>query len=217
MFRAQITKLDQQIPNPLCSVPNAPAELDIILVQEHSPAVSVKRTAVRILVWAAMAYALLFMGVCALIHTTTKPPKEERLLQNFQQHRAAFEQLRDMLNEDINLSRVGTWGIDRRHPFFLGYPTENEFPKDRFGKYQALLKEAGAGVASRREGEKVEADPSVVVWGCGFAGNTHHIGICWLNHAPTNQIPTLDGYRGPAEDSVAYRHIDSNWYLWTDL
>jgi hypothetical protein len=143
------------------------------------------------------------------------PPKETFLIKNFNEHRAAFEQLRDMLLADTNLSRLAEWGVETYKPFFLGYPSEQNFPTDRFNKYLALLKEAGGKAASREEGK--HADPSIVVWGWGWAGNTRHIGICWLDEEPTNQIATLDGYRSRSEYSVAYRHIDSNWYFWTDL
>jgi hypothetical protein len=99
--------------------------------------------------------------------------------------------------------------------FFIGWPFDQDFPHDRFKTYLVLLKEAGAKAASRDEGE--HADPSIGVWAWGWAGTTRHIGICWLDESPANQIATLDGYSGPSRDSVAFRHLDSNWYFWTDL
>ena len=170
----------------------------------------------RLLVLIVLPLLLIFGGTCALIWNLTKldPPKEVVLIKNFNEHRAAFEQLRDMLLTDTNLSRVADWGIDKRKPFFLGYPSEKDFPMDRFQKYLALLKETDGKVATRGEGE--HPDPAVVVWAWGWAGTTRHIGICWLDQAPTNQISTLDAFHGRL-DEWAYRHIDSNWYFWTDL
>ena len=160
---------------------------------------------------------LIFGGTCVFIWNQTKlaPPKEALLIKNFNEHRAAFEQLRDMLLAETNLSRVAEWGVDTRKPFFLGYPSEQNFPLNRFNKYLALLKEADGKVASRREGDP--ANPSILVWAWGWAGNTRHTGICWLNQEPTNQIPALDGYRSQSGYSIAFRRIDSNWFLWTDL
>jgi hypothetical protein len=146
------------------------------------------------------------------------PPKENELLQRFYTHRATFEQLRDMLQADTRLRRVASWGVETRDPFFLGYPTEANFPIQRFQLYLKLLKEVEGGVALRNLGEP--SDPGVTLWGWGWAGNSKHIGLCWLDPAPTNIIPTLDGYRyrGPYEGRRnAYRHIDQNWYFWTDL
>jgi hypothetical protein len=176
--------------------------------------VSINRVQVRIFLIIFLPFALLFFGPCAYVFYTRIPPKEANLVQNFNEHRVAFEQLRDMLLADTNLSRVSSGYVETYKPFFLGYPSEQNFPTDRFKKYSVLLKEAGGKVATRGEGE--HPDPAVVVWAWGFAGTTRHIGICWLAQAPTNQISTLDGYRGRL-DEWAYRHIDSNWYFWTDL
>jgi hypothetical protein len=163
---------------------------------------------------------LLFLaGSCALLFNAIrlKPPKQAVLLQNFKEHRAAYEQLRDMLLADTNLERVASWGIDQREPFCLGQPTAKVFSMNRYAKYQSLLKEIGGGMAFRRAGEKVEPKPGVCIWGWGFGGDTRHISICWLNQTPTNLIPILDGYRSGNVDGEAYCHIDSNWYFLTDL
>jgi hypothetical protein len=174
-----------------------------------------KRIYVRILLTVFLPLALLFLGPCFYVFYTRIPPKEAGLLQNFNKHRVVFEQMRDMLLVDTNLCRIGTWGVETRKPFFIGWPLDQDFPRDRFRKYLVLLKEAGAKGASRDNGEPV--NPSILVWAWGWAGTTRHIGICWLDESPTNQIATLDGYSSPSRDSVAFRHIDSNWYFWTDL
>lgn len=120
-----------------------------------------------------------------------------------------------MLLSDTNLVRVANWGVQTRKPFFLGYPTGDDFPTDRFHEYLALLKEAGGMLASRDEGK--HPDPSIVVWGWGWAGDTRHIGICWLDEMPTNQVATLDGQSGLySEETSLFRHIDHQWYLWED-
>ena len=173
---------------------------------------SVKKT----LKWLATLFLLVIvtMGGC-LYCLAPRPPKEAKLIQNFNEHRAAFEQLRDMLMADAYLRRVASWGVDRTKPFFLGYPSEGNFPIERFNKHLALLKQVDGTVAYRNEGE--HPNPGILIWGWGWAGNTKHIGICWLDQAPTNQIATLDGYhsQGPDRQSV-FKHIDENWYLWSD-
>jgi hypothetical protein len=108
-----------------------------------------------------------------------------------------------MLQADTNLSRVASWGVETRKPFFLGYPSEKDFPTNRFKQYLALLKQVNGYVGVRSEGDN--ADAGVVVWGWGFAGNTRHIWILWMN--ATNQISTTGGY---------HKHIDQNWYLTAD-
>jgi len=173
----------------------------------------VKRAAITLLLCiAAFGSSVLYIGI------TRVPPKESKFVQNFNAHRAAFERLRDMLEADRQLDRLGTWGVVTTRTGVAAIPPEGDFPVDRYKEYMALLKQVGGLVATREEGE--HADPSIGVWGWGFAGNTRHIGICWMDQEPANQIATLDGYRsgGHHEDrKVVYRHIDANWYLWTDL
>jgi hypothetical protein len=179
---------------------------------------SISRVQVRNFLIVFLPLALLFVGPCFYVGYTRIPPKEAKLIQNFNKHRAAFEQLRDMLLTDTNLSRVAGWGVETHKPFFLGYPSDKDFPTDRFKKYLALLKEAGGKMATRGKG--MNADPAVGVWGWGWAGTTRHIGVCWLNQEPTNQISTLDSFRyhhSNPEHEWFYRHIDSQWYFWTDL
>jgi hypothetical protein len=123
-----------------------------------------------------------------------------------------------MLQADGQLRRVAGWGVETRQPFYLGDISGSTFPKDRYTQYLALLKQAGGMLSSRTEGE--HADPSILVWGWGWGGHTKHIAICWVDQAPTNQIATLDDYHGKGgyrKRMVAFRHIDANWYLCTDL
>ena len=108
-----------------------------------------------------------------------------------------------MLQADTNLSRVASWGVEVRQPFFLGYPSDENFPTNRFKQYLALLEQVNGYVGIRSEGN--HADVGVVVWGWGFAGDTRHIWISWMNE--TNQIPAMGGY---------HKHIDQNWYLTAD-
>jgi hypothetical protein len=130
-----------------------------------------------------------------------------------------FQQLRDMLTADTNLNRIGTWGVNMSKPHFVGYPNEQQFPKDRFEKYQSLLNEVGSVTAIRKDSSQSDPAPLFYLWSWGTAVSSRHynIGICWLNQEPTNQIPTLDGYHSHSENGNAYRHIDSHWYFWTDL
>ena len=147
-----------------------------------------------------LVIALLFAG--CIYFLTPKRPKEAALIQNFNEHRVVFEQLRDMLEADTNLSRVAQWGVDTRNPPFLGYPSETNFPTKRFLKYLNLLAQANGYVGVRSDGD--HADVGVVLWGSGFAGSTRHIWIYWMNETPTNR------------NDVSFQHIDHNWYLLKD-
>ena len=173
----------------------------------------------RLLGGCLIALIAAFTLIALLVYLAMpRPPSESKLIQNFNAKRAAFEQLRDMLQADSNLRRVADWGIETSKPFYSGHASASHFPMERYNQYLALLKQAGGKVAVRNEGE--HADPSILVWGWGFAGNTKHVGISWKDQVPTNQVPSLDGYHGGSQNPdrvVVFRHLDENWYRWTDL
>ena len=137
---------------------------------------SVKKTFKRLTI--GLLFVVLAIGGC-IYFLAPRPPKEAKLIQNFNEHRIAFEQLRDMLQADTNLSRVASWGVETQKPFFLGYPSEKYFPMKRFNQYLGLLKQANGYVGVRFEGD--QAGVGIIVWGSGFAGDTRHIWISWMN------------------------------------
>jgi hypothetical protein len=150
----------------------------------------------------AFLFCIMAFGGCVYL-IVPRPPKEDKLIQNFNEHRAAFEQLRDMLEVDTNLVAVAKWGVETRKPLFLGYPSEQNFPIKRFNQYLALLKQVNGGAGVRSDGD--HAYVGAVVWAWGFAGDTRHIWVLWMNQ--TNRIPSMGGYS---------KHIDQNWYITAD-
>lgn len=175
----------------------------------------VKRIIVGSLFCVAFIFAVL-VGFFLYLRHTSGPPKEAKLMKNFNDHRAAFEKLREMLVADTQVRRVADWGVETTKGTFS--PVAGRFPDDRYAQYLALLKEAGGGLAYRVEGE--HPNPGILVWASGFGGDTAHVGISWDDLQPTNQVTSLDEHIQKRKDGeerrVVYRHIDGNWYLWTD-
>ena len=64
---------------------------------------TLKRMSIMILLVVALLWGLL-----AIIFPSSKPPKEEKVIQNFHPHRTDFERLRDMLLADKRLLRVAS-------------------------------------------------------------------------------------------------------------
>ncbi|HEY2328926.1 MAG TPA: hypothetical protein VGI63_03840 [Verrucomicrobiae bacterium] len=145
-------------------------------------------------------FFVLAFGVC-LSFFEASPPKEAGLIQKFNENHDTYEQLREMLQTDPYLSR-----------------REEYSPPEKIEKYQSLLKVVGSP-SVWVDGRGTNADLFFMVWGRGFAGETEHLCICWLNQIPTNQITTLDGYRGQSrypDTVVVYKHIEQQWYLSAD-
>jgi hypothetical protein len=154
------------------------------------------------------------LGLMLLIaHFTNRPPTEARIIANFESHRATYERLRDMLTADDKLLRVADWGIETDSGFVK--PPEGPFPAARYNEYLALLKQVDAKWASRHRGNP--AEPCVLVWASGFAGDTRHRSICWLTVEPENQVATLAAFeRSPRPRKPAFKRIDGDWYIWAD-
>lgn len=171
----------------------------VIAASSKNPRGGLLRTLVLILL---AGFGCMVFLVCL---TMPRPPKESDVIQNFYKNRSAFEQLRDMLEEDSRLRRVAGSYVETSNPFYLGGASASGFPMDRYGRYLALLKQVGGYVATRDEGE--HCDPGVVVWAWGWAGNTRHMGIRWIEETSTNQI---------SAPGIVFKHIDENWYLWCD-
>jgi hypothetical protein len=168
-----------------------------------------KRTILALLSVLAVVALLLF--VLGLLN---RPPSEKMLVQNFQNHRASYERLRDMLLADDGLERVASWGVETTDSA-VAKPPAGRFPVRRYDEYVALLKDVGAKGAFRDRGQN--SDVGITVWASGWAGDTRHIAIYWMNHKPSNEVSSLDDfYRTPKPRGPVFRHIDGNWFLWAD-
>lgn len=144
------------------------------------------------------------------------PPNERQVIQNFNAHRAGFEQLRDMLMEDKKLVRVADWGVQTTTSMPTSERRTGDFPPDRYEQYLSLLKEVG-GIGAHRDGNSPPDDVCIWIFASGWAGDKRHQDICWEKETPPNQITSLDDfYRTPKPRKPVFRHIDENWYLWAD-
>jgi hypothetical protein len=146
----------------------------------------------------------------------SRPPAEEKLIANFFAHRAAYERLRDMLLADRQLVRVAKWGVETTKSVGPQTPPTADFSERRYNEYLALFQESGALGASREEGGHPEGI-AVWVWGSGWAGDARHVNICWIDHEPAPQVPSLkEYYRTPKPRQPVFRKIEGHWYLWAD-
>ncbi len=116
-----------------------------------------------------------------------------------------------MLLADDGLERVAIWGIETTNSV-ITKPPAGGFPASRFNEYVSLLKDIGGEGAFRDRGQN--PDVGVLVWASGWAGDTRHIAIYWLNHKPSNEVASLDDfYRTPKPRHSVFRHLDGDWYL----
>jgi hypothetical protein len=179
--------------------------------------VRVKRAAI-IFAKIVGGFVVLVVGGFFALRYFLAPPSEAKLLENFYAHRSAFEQLRAMLQEDKQISRLGEWGV-HVHPGGISKPPEGNFPIERFQRYLALLKEARAVGVSGDDSPRSHL--SVVVWRSGFAGDSVHIAFTWTDDKIVRLVPSFENFRrthkAPAGKGWVCSQVDGNWYLCTDL
>lgn len=154
------------------------------------------------------------VGLFVLAFPSTRRPKEDQLLERFYAHRGACERLRDMLEADETLVEVTSSSVETTSGY-RGLSGGN-FPIGRRSQYLDLLKQTGARYASRSEGKHPD-QICIGMWAGGWAGDTRHIELCWLDREPANQVLHLgDYYKSASGARGAFRHIDERWYLWAD-
>ncbi len=174
--------------------------------------ISVKRIVVMFVSFVAGA-----LGLFIYVLPSNKPPPEKKLIENFYAHRAAYERIRDMLQEDRQLLRVASSGVETTNSVGIRKPPEGGLSVNRYNEYLALLRETGAKSGFRSMGERSEC-AGVLLWGGGWGdGNTRHVGLYWMDYKPNNQVGSLDVYyRNPARPRGVFRQIDGSWYLYAD-
>ncbi len=164
--------------------------------------------------WAGAAFSIVAAGGwCLFLYYAMLPPREIQLIQNFSQHRAAFEQLREMLLADGPVQAVAAWGVKTTQTDGRFRPPAESLTAERYQQYLALLKQAGGIVAFHHEGK--DSKLGITVWSRGHV----QVAICHEAREPVRLAASLDKFyhlRRRAETGGVFRPIEGNWYLWTD-
>jgi hypothetical protein len=164
----------------------------------------------HIAIISVVAFASLFI----IMSVTSRPTKESKIIRDFDAHRVAYEQVRTMLSKDKGVDLVADWGIENTGSPISKIPPDGGMPVERYQQYLALLKAIGASRVARGP-EPLEV--GFGVWGSGFAGDTRHVEVCWLEREPSNTVASLDAfYRTAKPRNPSYVHIDGHWYIWAD-
>ena len=158
--------------------------------------------------------AAFISSIFIIVSISSTPPKEEKIVDDFRAHQASYERVRTLLSEDKGVDGVAPWGIQLEGSPLWKIPPDGGMPVKRYQEYLALLKEIGA---SRVGQEKNPVEVSFGVWGSGFAGDTRHVNVSWLEREPSNTVISLDAfYRTAKPRTPSYVHIEGNWYIWAD-
>ncbi len=156
----------------------------------------------------------LIASILIAMSVSMRPPKESKIRSDFRVHRGEYEQLRKMLLDDKDVHLVAAWGILTTDSPIAKMPPDGGMPVERYQEYLALLKQSGAISVGQW---KDPSETKLLVWASGFAADTRHVAVAWLDHEPPNTMISLDAfYRTPKPRNPVYIHIDGNWYIWAD-
>jgi hypothetical protein len=141
-------------------------------------------------------------GFLLLLCSCGRSPSDEELVRQFQEHRAAYDRLRDLLIDDANLRDVGTSGVQMADSPIHVAPPMPPISTAKYQEYMDLLKSTGGTRASRSEG----LHPAICIGVAaeGWAGEARHRNICW------REVPLVKG------SHFTDKLIERNWYLEKD-
>ena len=127
---------------------------------------------------------------------------DDELVRRFEENRAAYDRLRDLLVDDVSVRDVGKSGVQMEDsPIHVAPPTPL-ISTARYQEYMDLLKSTGGTRASRSQG--LHPAICVGVTAEGWAGDTRHKNICWREGSLAKDSHFTDTL------------IESNWYLEKD-
>ena len=163
------------------------------------------RLATRII---ALGITLLAAAGCG----PATPPSDASIIARFNAHRAEFNQLLEMFDQDGINGRLGCFDSadDARGRQPISPPRRAEYVK--------IFRTIGCdGAVYYSPGSKAKASFSMWSVGMLFAGQDKSI-MLFPGEAPAPVVETIDGYRWTQMDHQRgdvelYRHIDGPWYL----
>jgi hypothetical protein len=134
---------------------------------------------------------------------------DEELIANFQSHKAEFNRMLQMINEDKDLARVDYDWTSPENPRTVGISQE------RIDEYRSLFRRAGVprGFSAFQSKDSIE----FIASSQGLAVSGSSKGYLYAKEPPSRVIDNLDNYR--AQKSTlspafpVFRHIEGNWYL----
>jgi hypothetical protein len=127
---------------------------------------------------------------------------DEDLVRQFEENRAAYDRLRDLLVDDVSLRNVGRSGVQMEDsPIYVAPPTAL-ISIAKYQEYMDLLKSTGGTRASRSVG----LHPAICIGVAaeGWAGDTRHKNICWRDEPLAKDSRFTD------------KLIERSWYLEKD-
>jgi hypothetical protein len=148
-----------------------------------------------------LTFSLLFSTSC-FPSFYEQHKKDNKLIETFNLHRAQFNQILQIMQENCNDSKNQEKGL--------------KLTDENLAKYKRLAKEIGFSEETFGNCIKDGVEFVDSVQGLAVSGSSK--GYAFLNNKPEILTVRLDTYQHPNPDSyTAYRNIEGNWYLFFEF
>ena len=160
----------------------------------------------------AILFVLIFCGSVALYRQRPDLPADKSLIKNFQKHRADFEKLARMVNEDRDLRGIIGGHLHSADSRTSDQAYEEEFSEERLSEYHLLFSRL---IDYRVERLLLKYDRGLVIlvssdW---IAPDDVEKGYFYSRVEPGPLVGSLDKF-GFASKGIFYKKIDEHWYLY---
>jgi hypothetical protein len=143
----------------------------------------------------------------------SKRPADASLVRLFDSNKAAFEEMKQMLQVDQQIGDVFNGGVrNTNHLVTTTSLAAVGISEDRYQRYLTLLKQTGAKSAGR-DSDIRELRFPVTRWGAFSHG--WRIAIIWTDIEPKPLVANMDNFKKTTHEwEQAYRPLGNGWYLW---
>ena len=159
-------------------------------------------------------FLLLIIGLIAVHFVFFRAPSEAQMIAKFHAHKAEFEQLRLMMEEDKNVHDIGPdwvmaqWSVSPEGVTVAELPLD--ISSDRLARYRALLRQLGMKtVVVDAKWHRIR----LYQFGGGFTDTSWSIGYAWSKNAPKPLVKSAYNQM-PGREGMNFSRIEGDWYLY---
>ena len=161
-------------------------------------------------------FLLLIIGLIAVHFVFFRAPSEAQMIAKFHAHKAEFEQIRLMMEED-NVREIGPNWVEMRYKKISaenGSFNLEELPLKaspaRLALYRSRLKALGLDSARL---DQFKNRIRLYQFGGGFTDTSWSIGYAWSKNAPKPLVKSAYNQM-PGREGMNFSRIEGDWYLY---
>ncbi len=162
-----------------------------------------------------MRFFKIFLLIVVLAFITHRvffsAPSEAQMIAHFRAHRAEFEQLRVMLQQDTQVFEIGNDWVSSRQSSSIDTLANAGISQQRLNAYHALMKQLSVTPIGRLSSGTDYFQFNV--FGGGFADTTWSVGYVWSKNPPGNIVASAYQLSGAMRGNRVHSVLEGDWYI----